>query len=415
MANTRETLGDEATLDGLVNNTLTTLEEDGVTSLGNYALYYRTALTSVKFPELLSTGSYAFQNCTGLTTIPSTSFPKLTTVNSYAFSNCTNLTSATFPAVTNLQSSAFQNCTNLTTVDLTGSSAVNIQSPFNSCSKLESLIVRSTTMSTINSNGLSGTKIAMGNGAVYVPTDLVNTYKANSNWNVYFIADINDYPITDFSTITDSWAAIIANSNYATDYSIGDTKQIDLGTEGVHYAQLVAINSDVRSDGDTTQNNGKARMTWILKTLLATNHNMNASAITTGGWQDSAMRSYLSTTVKPLMPEAVRNALVSVTKYSSTYENNAIVANGQTTSDELWIPSAQEIFGGSSYETSGVDYTTLFNSNSARIKYTTAGSAYNWWLRSANSASTFRCVFGSGNAGGSNAHYANGVALGFCI
>jgi hypothetical protein len=33
-------------------------------------------------------------------------------------------------------------------------------------------------------------------------------------------------------TITDSWKTILANQNYATDYSIGDTKYIDLGTEG---------------------------------------------------------------------------------------------------------------------------------------------------------------------------------------
>lgn len=34
MANTRDTLGDQATVDGLVNRTLTSLEEDGVLSIG---------------------------------------------------------------------------------------------------------------------------------------------------------------------------------------------------------------------------------------------------------------------------------------------------------------------------------------------------------------------------------------------
>ena len=58
MANTRETLGEQATLDGLINHTLTSFEEDGVTTLGNYALYRNSALTSVKFPNLTNTGQY---------------------------------------------------------------------------------------------------------------------------------------------------------------------------------------------------------------------------------------------------------------------------------------------------------------------------------------------------------------------
>ena len=419
MANTRETLGEQATLDGLINHTLTSFEEDGVTTLGNYALYRNSALTSVKFPNLTNTGQYSFQYCTGLQHITADQFPNLTTIGSYAFANCTNLVDAEFSAVTSIQSSAFSSCSNLEKVDLKGASPVNIQSAFSSCSKMDALFVRSTTKSTISSGGLNGTKIGMTNGAVYVPTDLVDTYKADSNWKVYFIADINDYPVTEFSTIRDSWETILANEangTYSTKYSIGDTKQIDLGTYGKHYFEIIAFDTDDKADGS-----GKAKITWLSKTLITT-HAMNSSqktldgitSYTVGGWENSDMRAWLKSDVKPLLPETVRNAIVPVTKVSSTY-TTALVKDGQTTTDDVWIPGDREIFNNTNNETTGAVYNTRFTSSSNRIKYNSAGSAGSWWLRSAYSANYFRYVSSSGGEYYDGAHGQNGVALGFCI
>ena len=411
MANTRETLGEQATLDGLINHTLTSFEEDGVTTLGNYALYRNSALTSVKFPNLTNTGQCSFQYCTGLQHITADQFPNLTTIGSYAFANCTNLVDAEFSAVTSIQSNAFSSCSNLEKVDLKGTSPVNIQPAFSSCSKMDALFVRSTTKSTITSGGLNGTKIGATNGAVYVPTDLVDTYKADSNWKVYFIADINDYPLTDFSTIQDSWETILANEangTYSTKYSIGDTKQIDLGTYGKHYFEIIAFDTDDKADGS-----GKAKITWLSKTLITT-HAMNSIQNAAGGWENSDMRAWLKSDIKPLLPEVVRNAIVPVTKVSSTY-TTALVKDGQTTTDDVWIPGHREIYNNTNYETTGVVYSTKFNSQSSRVKYNSAGSAYGWWLRSAVSAGDFRCVNSYGSENSNNAYSQRGVALGFCI
>ena len=43
-------------------------------------------------------------------------------------------------------------------------------------------------------------------------------------------------------TIEDSWSTILANTNPSATYSIGDTKMIDLGTEGKHLMEIVAFN-----------------------------------------------------------------------------------------------------------------------------------------------------------------------------
>ena len=68
--------------------------------------------------------------------------------------------------------------------------------------------------------------------------------------------------------------------------------------------ELVAFDEDNRADGDTTINNGKARMTWISKNCITT-HRINASNTTANGWQGSEMRSWLSGAVLPLFPDYI--------------------------------------------------------------------------------------------------------------
>jgi hypothetical protein len=220
-------------------------------------------------------------------------------------------------------------------------------------------------------------------------------------------------------TITDSWSEIFAaeqDGTYSTKYSIGDTKMLDLGTEGKHLMEIVAFDTDDKADGS-----GKAKITWISKDQLNTTQKMNASqktvdgetAYTAGGYEHSDMRAYLKDTVKPLIPETVRNAIVPVTKIQSTYTDGALVKNGQATTDDVWIPSDHEVGFGTGYETTGAVYSSKFTNNASRIKKR-MGSAENWWLRSANYTYSFRYVSSDGNSAYSGVYFASGVALGFC-
>ena len=150
-------------------------------------------------------------------------------------------------------------------------------------------------------------------------------------------------------TIDDDWSTILANPNYATDYSIGDAKAIDLGSEGTHLMEIVAFNEDDRADG-----NGKAGITWISKTFLLTDHRINppnnSGEIGTGangGWLNCEMRAYLKNTIKPLIPAIVRNSIVEVTKVQSTITDGTMIKDGQITTEDVWIPSHHEIFSGS--------------------------------------------------------------------
>ena len=386
MANTRDTLGDQATVDGLINHTLTSLEEDGVTILGNYALYKNTALTSVNLPNVITLGTYSLNGCTGLTSIE---LPKVNTINTYALAANTNL------EIVNLSG--------------TEKKIINANA-FNGDTKLTHLLVNSSTMSTLSAtSAFTDTKINRKLGAIYVPTDLIATYKSGTNWSNYFIADINDYPLTNFDSISDSWDTIIANTNYDNDYNVGDIKTMSLGTFGDVRFELVAKNADIKAD-----NSGNARMTWVTKDILAT-YKMNSTNITTGGYNTSAMKTYLTNDVLPQMPSNIRNAIVPVTKTSSTYENSAIVKDGQTTTETIWLLSHHEVFNAIIYETTGPVYNTVFNSATNRIKYNSFGSIDWWWLRSMSSSTGFRNVLNDGNGSSNIASSAGGVVFGFCI
>ena len=102
-----------------VPDSITTLNiNQGTKSIGAYAFYNCTNLTSVTIPDsVIGIGNGSFRNCTSLTniTIPDS----VTLISPSAFYSCTGLTSITIPdSVTSIGSSAFFNCTGLTSITL---------------------------------------------------------------------------------------------------------------------------------------------------------------------------------------------------------------------------------------------------------------------------------------------------------
>jgi hypothetical protein len=97
----------------------------------------------------------------------------------------TALKEVTLPSLNTLGGTAFQKCTSLERVDLPTVKSIGANA-FNGCEKLATLIVRSDLICTMaNAHALTGTPIASGTGFVYVPDNLVDTYKSASNWSTY--------------------------------------------------------------------------------------------------------------------------------------------------------------------------------------------------------------------------------------
>ena len=331
-------------------------------------------------------------------------------VGTYAFYNHPNLESAKVSAPT-IEANAFQSSSKLEVVDLTNSGADTIAAnAFASCSKLKHLVVRGTVRSTLSAtSALTSTPIALGDGGIYVPADLLDSYKSATNWSTYAknIYPIGEYPKSVFDSINDSWTDILTNSDYATDYAVKDTKTMEL-TDGTKIKMdLAAFDTDVKAD-----NSGNAKMTWICHGIPMT-HRMNATAITTDGWVGSEMRSWLISDILSKIPTEIKSHIVSVKKsYRSKSPNDETLWSD----DLIWLLSYKEVgFTGSSYiESDGVVYSGLFNSNAERIKYLSSGSASAWWLRSAYSSTRFSYVYSSGSTSNYSADGTLGVVFGFC-
>lgn len=161
-----------AALVGFLKRDLTEyIDTTGVTKLGQYAFYYWRGLTSVSFPEL-------------------------TNIAAYAFRTCVNLVNVDIPRVTTLGSACFYGCSSIVTIDLPSVTSI-ADNVFATASKLATLILRNNSVALLsNINAFSGTKIASGEGYMYVPSSLVDSYKIATNWNAYAdqIRAIEDYP-----------------------------------------------------------------------------------------------------------------------------------------------------------------------------------------------------------------------------
>ena len=362
--NTRDEIGDQATVDGLVSHTLTELKEDGIGIVETYACYKNTGLQSVELPS-----------------------------------------------VSQIKATAFDSCSNLEVVKLGGEGSSNSLSiatnAFNACSKLKHFLIDRPAMATASDTSiLYGTPIYRGEGAVYVPENLVATYKADNNWNKYFITRLDKYPLSVFDSIEDSWSTILSNSSYATDYAVKDTKTLEL-TDGTKIKMdLAAIDTDVKSD-----NSGTAKMTWICHGILRTYPQSTPAAAdsTNGGWANSLIRTYLINDVLSKIPTEIKSHIVSVKK---SYRIKSPTDETLWSDDEIWIPSYYEIYGSeSSSESAGNRYADYTSSS---LKKVLNGNPTNWWLRTAFNTTSYYIVNTSGSYYNNASTGSLGIVFGFC-
>ena len=167
---------------------LTTVSFPAATTISNYAFYSCFNLTTVSFPAATTIRSYAFANCTGLTIV---SFPAATTISNYAFANCTGLTTVSFPAATTIGSYAFHKCYSLTTVSFPAATTISSYA-FANCSNLKSLYLTGSRVCTLLHSGvfsstpIGGYSVSAGTyGSIYVPASLLTSYKAATNWTYF--------------------------------------------------------------------------------------------------------------------------------------------------------------------------------------------------------------------------------------
>lgn len=149
-------------------------------------------VTEYSNPTLTHLGSYALSG----TQVVSLSLPALETIGGNAFYECANLTEVKFPLLTEIPYNGFASFKGVVKADLPSLTRVR-SNGFYKCTALETLILRSSSVVTLASGTtFTSSPIANGTGYIYVPSALVDSYKAATNWANF--ADqfraIEDYP-----------------------------------------------------------------------------------------------------------------------------------------------------------------------------------------------------------------------------
>lgn len=159
--------------------------------------------------EVKSLKSRAFQGCTLLKSV---SLPNAKVIGVDAFNGCSNLTDINLPAADTILGTAsvsggtFYNCSALKVLDLPSLKSVNSYTlaylssvtriRLKSCyyidkyafylsNNLSELILEYPAVVTLVTRGLNQCGITTSKGAIYVPDNLVDAYKANSSWSSY--------------------------------------------------------------------------------------------------------------------------------------------------------------------------------------------------------------------------------------
>ena len=175
---------DDLTLKQIFAQTLVDFYNDEITAVRQFMMSHNgtnSTLLTVNLPNVVSIGYRAFYWCTALTTV---NLPEVVTIEEGAFSSCRSISSITLNKVETIGQGAFYGCSSLTSVTLPSVTSIGVNG-FRSCSNLTSFILSGSTVCTLGGAVLNDTPIASGTGYIYVPSNLVDTYKAANNWSIY--------------------------------------------------------------------------------------------------------------------------------------------------------------------------------------------------------------------------------------
>ena len=354
--NTRDLIGEQAVLSGLVSHTLTSFEDDKVETLRPYAFYNQSQLKEISLPNVTTLGNNAFNGCTGVVRFKiALDQPNVITGNTSAFSG------------------------------------VNARSI---------IYVPDELVSGYKSNSGWSSLSSRIHGISEMP---------EPEWD--------ESEITD--TDADLFARI-NNGTAASYYKLGQYKRVDFGTLGTLRMQIIGINTDELSDGSgyaqltwfpMELSSSERRMNP--KKTAGT-----SGTGSIGGWGESEMRTYLNQDVWALIPSGWQNVIKEVKKYSRIYNTSEQIENNVLTNDKIWLLSSREVNNtNTAYnETAGPVYSLAFINNNTRIRKI-GTFANGWWLRSAsNNANSFAGTYNNGSwiSYGDADYYGHGVCFGYC-
>ena len=269
-------------------------------------------------------------------------------------------------------------------------------------------------------------KISIESGIThkYTFTILFKETNADQNYNqgkeFNGVLGIEEYKAPDFAT--DSWSTTIANvkAGNGSEYAIGSTKEVNLGsTYGTH--TLRVANTSTPSECSGTGFSQSACGFVLEFADIITEHAMNDTNTNVGGWPATSMRTFVNNDIYNAIPDEIKNAIIDTTVVSGRGREDA---ENFTSTDKLYLLSTAEVWAnGQSCDTARdntrqLDYYknlgTSTSNYSGAIKKSES-SAVLWWLRAAYSIYTnnFLTVNDHGGWRSDDAYATRGVAPAF--
>ena len=235
------------------------------------------------------------------------------------------------------------------------------------------------------------------------------------------VLGIEEYKAPDFAT--DSWSTIIANvkAGYGSDYAVGSTKEVNLGTTyGTH--TLRVANTSTPSECSTAGFSQSACGFVLEFADIITTRKMNDTSTNVGGWPVTSMRTFVNNDIYNAIPSEIKNAIIDTTIVSGHGKGDT---ENFTSTDKLYLLAPKEIYTDfdDTYDTAKdltrtLDYytaqgVTISNKSGAIKKNGT--NDYVWWFRAAGSNGTYAFLYVtySGDWGNNNANRSNGVTPAF--
>ena len=274
-------------------------------------------------------------------------------------------------------------------------------------------------------------KISIESGIThkYTLTILFKETNADQNTNqgkkFNGVLGIEEYKAPDFAT--DSWSTIIANvkAGNGSEYKVGSTKEVNLGTTyGTHTLRIANTSTPSECSGTGFS---QSACGFVLEFAdIIDDYAMNDNDDTNvGGWPATSMRTFVNNDIYNAIPSELRSAIIDTTVVSGHGSTSG--EENFTSTDKLYLLAPKEIYTDFNdtddtakdltrtldyYKAQGV---TTRNHSEAKKKNGT--NADWWWLRAArsNASNNFYYVSSIGSYTNNIADDTNGVSPAFRI
>ena len=174
--------GDNRLADAIVKRTITEYINNEITEISAYAFYNCNKLTKCRADNVTSVGNSCFNNCKLLTSL---SLPKLKKVSVMMIFGCPSLLEIELPSAIYLDAQGLRGTPNIRKISLPICTEISALAMSNNKNLTTLILGTNSVCSLDNVSALSNTPINAGTGFIYVPDDLVESYKDATNWSTF--------------------------------------------------------------------------------------------------------------------------------------------------------------------------------------------------------------------------------------